>query len=227
MLKCRRMEITWHGQSCFTIKGSKVTVVTDPYGDIGLKLPKLEAGIVTVSHDHVDHNNVTAVEGEPRVFDWPGEYEAGGVMVTGIEAFHYRKSEEEDEKVSARGKTIIYQMDVDNIRVCHLGDIGHKVTDEMLEAIGDIDVLMIPVGGASTIDHKVAHEVVERIDPRIVIPMHYKINGLKVDDDLQDVGPFLKEVGAQNEPRENLVINSRSALPEDTTAFVVLEAKLG
>jgi len=221
------MEIIWHGQSCFTLKGSKVTIVTDPYGDIGLKLPALKADILTVSHDHIDHNNIDAVEGAPQLFDWPGEYEAGGVMMTALEAFHYRKSEEEDEKTASRGKVLIFHLEIDDIKVCHLGDLGHKLTDEMVEAIGDVDILLIPAGGDSTIDHKTAHQVIEQIDPRIVIPMHYKIPGLKVEADLQDVTPFLKEMGAHNESQESLEIKSRSSLPENTTAYVVLKPQLG
>ena len=227
MLKCRRMEITWHGQSCFTLKGNKITVVTDPYGEIGLKLPKLTADILSISHDHTDHNNIKAVEGEPRVFDWPGEYEAGEVMMTAIECFHYKKSEEEDEKVASRGKSLIFFFEIDGIRVCHLGDLGHKLTDDMVQAIGDIDILLIPVGGGNTIDHKTAHQVIEQIDPRIVVPMHYQIDSLKVDAELQNVEPFLKEVGAHNEPQESLQIGGRSSLPEDTTSFVVLAPQLG
>lgn len=221
------MEIIWHGQSCFTLKGDRITVVTDPYGEIGLKLPKLKADIVTVSHDHADHNNTAAVEGEPHIFDWPGEYEAGGVMLVGLEAFHFKKSEEADEKAVARGKTIIFHIDLDDLRICHLGDLGHKLTDEMVETIGDVDILLIPVGGGSTIDHKTAHQVIEQIDPRIVIPMHYKIDGLKVETELQDVEPFLKEVGAHNEGLDKLEIKGRASLPEETTSFVVLEPRLG
>ncbi len=227
MLKCRRMEITWHGQSCFTLKGNKITVVTDPYGEIGLKLPQLKADILSVSHDHASHNNVAAVEGEPRVFDWPGEYEAGGVMMTALECFHFKKSEEADEKVATRGKSLIFFFELDGIRVCHLGDLGHKLTDDMVEAIGDIDILLIPVGGGTTIDHKTAHQVIEQIDPRIVVPMHYKISGLKTEPELQDIEPFLKEVGTQNEPQESLQIAGRSSLPEDATSFVVLTPQLG
>ncbi|MBT5016010.1 MBL fold metallo-hydrolase [Candidatus Peregrinibacteria bacterium] len=222
------MEIIWHGQSCFTLKGSKATVVTDPYGDIGLKLPSLKANILTVSHDHEDHNNVAAVEDNPQLFDWPGEYEANGVMMTALNAFHYRKSEEEDEKAAARGKTLIFHFEIDGIKVCHLGDLGHKLTDDMVEAIGDVDILLIPAGGDSTIDHKTAHQVIEQIDPRIVIPMHYKIPGLKVEADLQDVEPFLKEMGvSSSESQEKLEVKGRSSLPEATTAYVVLEAQLG
>ncbi len=218
------MEIIWHGHSCFTLKGNAAKAVTDPYAEIGLTLPKLDASIVTVSHEHEDHNNSEAIEGDPIVFDWPGEYEAGGVMITGIEAFHYPKSEE-DTKAAERGKVVIFHIEIDDIKICHLGDLGHKLTPEMVEAVGDVDVLLIPVGGNFTIDHKTAHEVVEQIDPRIVIPMHYKIDGLKLD--IQGVEPFLKEVGAQNNPQEKLEIKGRSQLPEDTTEFVVLGAQMG
>lgn len=218
------MEIIWHGHSCFTIKGKSATLVTDPYGKIGLKLPKLKADIVTVSHDHESHNNVAAVEGNPQIFDWPGEYEKSGVLLTGVSSFHYPESE--GEEGAKRGRNNIFHFEMDDIKFCHLGDLGHKLTDAMIEMIGDVDVLMIPVGGGTTIDHKKAHEVVEQIDPRIVIPMHYKIDGLERDD-LAGVDVFMKEVGSHVEAQESFKAKSRAELPEETTEFVILKAMVG
>jgi L-ascorbate metabolism protein UlaG (beta-lactamase superfamily) len=217
------MEIIWHGQSCFTIKGKDATIVIDPYGEIGLKLPKLTADILAITHDHESHNNVAAVDGDPHVFDWPGEYEKRGILMTVVSAFHYPQS---DEEGATRGRNNLFHFEIDGFRVCHLGDLGHKLTDEMIEMLGDVDILMVPVGGGTTIDHKKAHEVVEQIDPRVVIPMHYKINGLKRDD-MAGIAEFLKEVGSHEESLENYKIKSRSDLPEETTAFVTLEANLG
>ena len=218
------MEIIWHGHACFSIKGSNATVVTDPYGDVGLKLPGLKADILTISHDHFDHNNREAVAGDPQIFDWAGEYEKSGVLITAIKSFHFAESE--GEEGAKRGGNLIFHMEIDGFKICHLGDLGHKLTDEMVEMIGDVDILMIPVGGKYTIDHKKAHEVVEQIDPRIVIPMHYKIDGLNIND-ISGVDLFLKEVGSHEEPQETLKYKTRSELPEDTTMFVSLIPHLG
>jgi L-ascorbate metabolism protein UlaG (beta-lactamase superfamily) len=143
--------------------------------------------------------------------------------MTVVSAFHYPQS---DEEGATRGRNNLFHFEIDGFRVCHLGDLGHKLTDEMIEMLGDVDILMVPVGGGTTIDHKKAHEVVEQIDPRVVIPMHYKINGLKRDD-MAGIAEFLKEVGSHEESLENYKIKSRSDLPEETTAFVTLEANLG
>ena len=169
------MKITWHGQSCFKIAIKDVTLVTDPFGkDIGLKPPHFEADIVTVSHDHHDHNNVSALRGTPFVVDGPGEYELKGVAISGISSFHDNKEGQE------RGKNTIFIIEAEEMRICHLGDLGEKkLTDNQLEEIGDIDILMIPVGGVYTIDSEEAAGIISQIEPRIVIPMHYKIPGLK------------------------------------------------
>ena len=218
------MEIIWHGHSCFTIKGKNATVVTDPYGEIGLKLPKLKADFVTVSHDHESHNNTAAIEGEPQIFDWPGEYEKSGVLFTGISAFHAPESA--GEEGIKRGRNTIFHLEVDDIKLCHLGDLGHKLTDAMIEMIGDVDILLIPVGGGTALDAKKAHEVVEQIDPRVVIPMHYKIDGLKRED-LAPLDVFMKEVGSHSEAQESFKLKSRAELPEETTVFTLLKPILG
>lgn len=166
------MQITWLGQSCFKIQGKDVTVITDPYAsDIGLKLPRLNADIVTVSHDHHDHNNVDAVNGTPFVIDKPGEYEIKNVFVQGIPAYHDTSSGTE------RGNSIIYLFQIEELKIAHLGDLGAKLTDEQLEKLEGVDIIFIPVGGTFTIDGKQAAEVVNQLEPRIAIPMHYKIPG--------------------------------------------------
>lgn len=219
------MEIIWHGQSCFTIKGANATVVTDPYSEeLGLKRPKLKADLVTVSHGHFDHNHTEGIEGDPRVFDWPGEYECKGVLLTAVPSFHYAESEGEEGK--KRGNNLMFHFEIDGIRIVHLGDLGHRLTDEMIQELGDVDIVLVPIGGVYTVDHKKAHEIVEQIDPRVVIPMHYKIEGLKVEE-LAGLEPFAKEVGAHGEPRESYKIKTRAELPEETTEFVTLVPKLG
>lgn len=203
------MEIIWHGQNCFTLKGTDATVVTDPYRDNGLTLPKLKAQIVTVSENTPGYGNVAAVEGEPRVFEWPGEYESQGVLMSGFESAGKR----------------IFHMEIDGIRIAHMGRLEAKLSEEVIEALGDVDVLMIPVGGGDAIDHKLAHQVIEQIEPRVVIPMHYMIDGLKAD--VAGVDLFLKEMGSHGEPQEKWVIKGRSTLPEEAMQFVVLVPQVG
>ncbi|MBI4099962.1 MBL fold metallo-hydrolase, partial [Candidatus Microgenomates bacterium] len=183
------MEIYPLGHSSFRIKGKTATVVTDPYDPamIGLKFPKLDdVDIVTVSHDHGDHNAIGNLPGTPFVISGPGEYEVKGVTVVGVSTFH------DDKDGADRGKNVVYNITVDGIRVCHLGDLGHKLTEAQVDAIGDVDVLLIPVGGTYTITSKTATEVVAQLEPLMVVPMHYdgKLN-------LEPVSNFLKEMGAE------------------------------
>lgn len=221
------MDIYPLGHSSFRIKGKGATVVTDPFdsGAVGLKFPKLEAAdIITISHDHPDHNASSAVlekigtDAKPFIVDGPGEYEIKEVTILGIPSFHDGKSGEE------RGKNTIYVFTVDGLRLCHLGDLGHKLTDEQVEEIGSVDILFIPVGGHFTIDAKVAAEVVAQIEPTIVIPMHYQRAGLSKDfaEVLAPVGQFLKEMGAEAIVPESKYSTSKDKLPE-TTTVVVLE----
>ncbi len=212
------MIITWIGHSCFKIQdktGSEgVTVVTDPFDKkVGFKAPNFEADIVTVSHDHYDHNNANALRGDPFVVDCAGEYDRKGVAIAGIESYHDTKQGAE------KGKNIIYRIDMDDISVAHLGDLGHELDTKQLERLEGTDILLIPIGGKYTIDYKKAVEVVKQIDPRIVIPMHYKVKGLKVDVD--GVDKFVKEMGLKPTNEEKLKI-SKKDLPQEETELVIL-----
>jgi L-ascorbate metabolism protein UlaG (beta-lactamase superfamily) len=210
------MEITWFGHSAFRLKGKVTSVVTDPYDPsmIGLKLPKIEADIVTLSHDHGDHNNSAAVDGAKFIAKGPGEYEIGGVAFTGTASWH------DNSKGSERGKNVIYTFNIDGLRVCHLGDIGqHQLTDEQVEDIGAVDILMIPVGGVYTVGAAEAAKIVTQLDPKVIIPMHYKLPDLKFD--LEPVDHFLKEMGQETDPVTKYSI-SRDKLP-DEPQVVVLE----
>jgi L-ascorbate metabolism protein UlaG (beta-lactamase superfamily) len=211
------MDITWLGHSCFKLKGSHATVITDPYSpEIGYSLGKNTARIVTVSHQHPGHSYVKGVGGEPKpkVVERPGEYEIGGVLIIGIAAFH------DKEKGEKRGKNTVYLLEIDEVTICHLGDLGHVLTGEQVEEIDDVDVLLLPVGGVATINAATAAEVVRLIEPKIVIPMHYQTPALKME--LDPVGKFLKEIGAkQVEPLPKLSV-SKSSLPL-TTQVVLLD----
>lgn len=214
------MEITYLGHSSFKIKGKTATVVTDPYDAKCGKFPKdISADIVSVSHDHTDHNQIKLVEGSPFIVSGPGEYEVKGVSIVGVASWH------DDSGGSQRGPNTIYVVEVDGLKVCHLGDLGHKLEEKQLEEIGSIDIAMIPVGGIYTLDVKTAAEVAKAIDPWVIIPMHYQQPGL--DDatfgKLAGVEAFLREMGKQVAPIPKLVI-SRDKLPEETQV-VVLERK--
>ena len=209
-----RVEITWLGHSCFRIKGSQVSIVTDPYSpDLGYSLGKPVANIVTESHQHPSHNYAEGVGGEPKLVRGPGEYEIGGVLIIGIATFH------DDEKGSVRGKNTIYLMEVDGVSICHLGDLGHVLTTEQVEELGDVDVLLLPVGGVSTIDASMAAEVIRQLEPQAVIPMHYKTPA--ISRPLDPVEKFLKEMGKEmEEPRPKLSV-TKSTLPLGTQVFVL------
>lgn len=187
------MDIRLIGHSSFKLVGKNVTVVTDPYDPQYVKLANIqsEADIVTISHDHADHNAVSQIKGNPLIIRGPGEYESKGASIIGIATYH-------DANIGAdRGKNTIYHMTIDDISVLHLGDLGHKLADSDLEQIPDADVLFVPVGGFFTIDASVAVDVVAQIDPKIVIPMHYNVPGLAPEfrEKLEGVDAFLQAIG--------------------------------
>ena len=201
------MEITWLGHSCFRLKGSDAIVITDPYGPgYGYNLGKQTANIVTVSHQHDDHSYTKGVSGA-RVISGPGEYEFGGVLIIGMATYH------DDSNGTKRGKNTVFLIKIDDIAICHLGDLGHLLSSQQAENLGNIDVLLIPVGGTFTIDAPLAAKVVRQLEPKYVIPMHYKTPAEKLA--LEPVDRFLKELGAgQLEPVAKLSV-TRANLPEN------------
>lgn len=215
------MDITYLGHSSFRIKGKSVSWVTDPYdsGMVGLKFPTVEAQIVTVSHNHDDHNKAGIVGGEPYIVSGPGEYEIQGVSIFGIPTFH------DDKQGAERGPNTVYVINLDGIILCHLGDLGHKLSGETVGEIGSIDILFVPVGGFYTIDASRASEVVSNLEPKIVIPMHYKTEGLAegLGDKLAPVDDFVKEIGMVPVKTNKFVI-TQDTLPEETQ-LVVLERR--
>jgi len=215
------MQIIWKGQSCFQITTQKtknpVNITIDPFSpEIGLRPPTGAADIVLVSHDHKDHNNIAAISGQPFVISGPGEYEIKDVYIQGIPSWH------DDQEGKERGRNTIYVIDAEDLRVCHLGDLGQKeLTNEQLEKIGQVDILMIPVGGNFTIDEKEAQKIMSQIEPKITIPMHYFIPKLKVKID--GVDKFLKSLGIKSmQPEPKLSIKKKDILP-DEAKIVVLE----
>ena len=190
------MIISWYGHSCFKVQTKPkrgegdTTIITDPFDkSIGLRPPQGQANIITISHlQHDDHNNTSTIKGDPFVIDSTGEYSIGGVSIRGIESYHDNKKGQE------RGRNTIYVYKSEGLRLCHLGDLGHTLTDKQLDQIGPVDIVMIPVGGTYTIGPKEAETVIGQLEPKIIIPMHYKVNGLKID--IADEKAFCKELGS-------------------------------
>ncbi len=208
------MEISWLGHSCFRIRGSQATVITDPYSpDVGYSLGKPKARIVTVSHQHPGHSYVQGVGGEPRPITGPGEYEISGTLIIGIASFH------DAENGSQRGRNTVYLMEIDEVSLCHLGDLGHMLTSEQIEELGNVDILLAPVGGVSTIDAPVAAELARQLEPKVVIPMHYKTEALSWE--LDPVGRFLREMGVEQVTSQPRLSFNRSNLPLSTQVYLL------
>ncbi len=210
------MQLIWLGHSCFKITTKETTIITDPYDDIGLKLPsRLNADIVTISHNHHDHNNIGVINGSPLVIKTPGEYETKGIFIQGIPSSH------DEKNGSERGANTIFLFTLEDMKLAHLGDQGTILTDDQLEKLEGVDILMIPVGGVYTIDAKQAAEVVNQIEPRLVIPMHYAIPGLKIK--LDPVNKFCDEMGAKTNGAEDKLKISKKDLPVEETKVIILK----
>ena len=163
------MIIRWLGHACFYCQGEGLGLLTDPFDQqVGYPLPAVEADLVTVSHDHYDHNAVDLLPGEPEVIRRPGEHKYRSLLVKGYSVYH------DEVKGAKRGENIIFTWEMDGVCLCHLGDLGHRLDAKTIEAVGEVDILMVPVGGVYTIDAQEALEVVKQLKPRVVIPMHYK-----------------------------------------------------
>jgi L-ascorbate metabolism protein UlaG (beta-lactamase superfamily) len=217
------MKIKWYGHSFFELtakptKKEKIRIVIDPYDKkIGINPPKIKrADALLVSHDHYDHSNTEAVKGKPFLIDGPGEYEIKKVYIKGVPAFHDQSSGKE------RGKVTIFVIEMADLTICHLSDFGQKeLTEDQLEKIGEVNILMVPIGGNFTIGAKAAANVINQIEPQIVIPMHYKIPGVKIDID--GIDKFLKVMGIQNPEKEKFLSVKKKDLPESETKVIVLE----
>lgn len=205
------MEITWYGLSCFRITERKLpTIVADPYnGKLGLPALKLKGEIATISHDAAGHNCIEAVIGVEHCINGPGEYEIGGVFITGIVTNN-----------DAQGNNnVIYVYDIDGLTVAHLGDMQSVPNQTQIEALEEVNVLLVPVGAGKSLNAAQASELVSMIEPNIVIPMHYKIPDLKLE--LEDVDRFLKEMGVTDPTEESSLKISSTNLPEQTETVIL------
>jgi L-ascorbate metabolism protein UlaG (beta-lactamase superfamily) len=215
------MEITHLGHSSFRIKGKNAILVVDPFHgeQTGLKFPKnVVADVVTVSHNHQGHNAVEAVDGSPFCINGPGEYEVKGIGILGFPTYH------DTEKGAKLGKNTVYHIEVDGIDILHLGDLGELPSTKDVESFGNVDILIIPVGGTFTIDASSAAKLVAEIEPKVVIPMHYQVEGMNaaVYKDLAPVSAFLKELGKEAVVAVPKYVTTKDKLPV-AMEVVVLE----
>lgn len=206
------MDITYYGQSCFRLRGKQASIVTDPFDpDVtGIKYPRnVEADIVTVSHDHKDHSAADEIGGSPYVVHGPGEYEIKGISVIGVPVFH------DDKEGAERGKVTAYHIEIDELKIVHLGDIGHPLTSAQSDALDGVDILMVPVGGFSTVDARTAAMIVADMSPQIVIPMHYarEDSAKDIQEHFAPVSEFLKALSKESVPPVPKLSVTKDKLP--------------
>ena len=213
------MEITWYGHSCFRLtERNYATVVTDPFDNksIGYSPLKLRSDIVTVSHDAPGHNNSDAVKGTSHVIDGAGEFEIGGVFITGVQTDG--TSNKKKSKDSSTRNTI-YVFDYDGITVAHLGDLKQTPTQSEIESLGTINVALVPVGGGGGLNAAKAAEIISLIEPSLVIPMHYSTPVVKLS--LDSLNKFIKEMGLSKPETQSSLKVTRSGLPNETRVVVL------
>lgn len=210
------MTITWYGHSCFRLESKDISILIDPFSkDIGLRPPKIKDNIVLVTHQHYDHNNLEGLSRDSFVIEGPGEYEVKGVYIKGIQSYHDKSQGRE------RGLNTIYVIRMEDMIFAHLGDFDEdKLSEKQVDEIGNVDVLMLPVGGVYTIDYKEAVEVVNQIEPKIVLPMHYKIAGLNLN--IEGSEKFLKEIGLTPEKADKNYKLQKKNLPAEEMKLVLI-----
>ncbi|NLX11575.1 MAG: MBL fold metallo-hydrolase [Chloroflexi bacterium] len=208
------MDITWYGHSCFRLsERGRATVVTDPFDEsLGYEVPRLKADIVTISHNSPGHASLAMVKGADHVIDGPGEYEIGGVFVIGVASVDASR---EDPR-----HNVIYVLDYESLTVVHLGDLDHVPSQSMIESLGAIDVALVPVGGGGSLSSSQAAEVISLLEPRIVVPMHYRTDALH-GAELEPVDRFLKEMGVNTIQEEPMLRMTAGQLPEQTQVVLL------
>lgn len=213
------MEISWLGHSCFLLRGKNVILVTDPFSPQHgpsqgepPRLGKSSASIVTISHNHPSHNYVMGVGGKPYVVRGPGEYEISDVLITGVSSYH------DDKHGQEQGRNTIYVIHMDDIVLCHLGDLGHTLQEEQLELVADADVLFVPIGGQNTVNATQAAEIISQVEPRIAIPMHYRPASGGTPDPLDK---FCREMGVESIEAQPKIVVTKSNLPVETQVMLL------
>lgn len=212
------MKIKWFGHSCFIITSENGTkILTDPYNDmLGYKLPEIKADIVSTSHNHSDHNNINAVNSNFVHINETGSFSEHGIEIKGVETFHDKVSGAE------KGKNIIYNFEIDGINICHCGDLGHILNSDYAEEIGNVDILLIPVGGGYTIDALDAVKVTKQLKPTIIIPMHYRTEALgEMGHLFAEVDEFVLASGLKAKEYSELELNKETL--KDNSGIAVLK----
>ncbi len=211
------MEIQWLGQCCFRLRGRDALVVIDPFDQkVGLTLPRMTPHIVVLTHEHPGQLSVRGIGGEPKLVIGAGEFEIRGVSIRGTRGFH-------DGKADGGAPITLYTVELDDLTVCHLSHLGHKLSEAQLEAIGRVDILLVPIGGQGlSLNAAQAAEVVSQIEPKLVVPMHYQIPGLALT--LDPLDRFVKEMGVTDAaPQPKLSLTSSPAVED--TKVVILEPR--
>lgn len=208
------MKISWYGHACFLLESSQgLKLLTDPFDpQIGYPLPKVEVNLVTVSHAHFDHNAVRFLPGKPKVVAEPGNTTFQGISLKGIPTFHDAVGGRE------RGKNIVFLFEAEGLRFCHLGDLGHQLSPDQREEIGEVDVLFIPVGGTFTLDPTGAFQLVAEVEPKVAVPMHYHLPKLSLS--LADVSSFTRNFPPEKVRQEKVWEVTRETIPSSTTVVV-------
>jgi len=212
------LDITWYGHSCFRLtERNQITVITDPYSDvIGLPAPKLKGDVVTISHDEPGHNFFDAVKSDPHILTGPGEYEIGGVFISGI-AMH-------DIEAPSPRWNVSYLFQYNGLTVLHLGDMSHVPDQSTIEALGEVNVVLVPVGGGNALRAGQAAEVIALIEPHFIVPMHYELPGLNIE--LDSVDKFIKAMGISKVQEEDNLKVTSGMLPEQPQV-ILLRPRLG
>ena len=204
------LQIRWHGHACWEITND-ITLVTDPHDgkSIGIPAPTVAGDIILVSHDHYDHNSVKSVEKDDSKVVTDGRKRSiSNIEISGVDSFH------DEDQGSKRGTNIMYKFEIDGIKFCHLGDLGHDLDDEAVQKIGEVDILFVPIGGTFTVDDRQAWSVINKIKPKIIVPMHYKIGGLSLP--IAGIDPFLAQAKHKVVPVGNEIDIEKEDLPTET-----------
>lgn len=207
-------EIKWLGHACFRIRAREATIVMDPVPrSLGYKVDKQRADIVTLSHDHPGHSATEIISGEFKRVHGPGEYEMNEVFITGIRTYH------DDKQGELHGRNTVYLVEVEGMTICHLGDLGHPLSAEQVEALSSVDILIVPIGGGTVLDAEGASEVVGQLEPKMVIPMQYRTE--YGDKDREGLERFLKEMAVPEVRGVDKVTLRPSDLRESTEVMVL------